>query len=98
MDNGNGKPAEDERVSLSIRLSFFPKEYLVSAISRLVSDVCQIGMRDLDISSLSHGGRTSSPRTSRSVRRTHARASSRWSCRRRCRGRSRSVRSMGARA
>jgi hypothetical protein len=54
MDNGNAKPAEDERVSLFIRLSFFPNEYLVSAISRLVSDFCQIGLRDLDISSRFH--------------------------------------------
>jgi hypothetical protein len=54
MDNGNANPAEDERVSLFIRLSFFPNEYFVSAISRLVSDFCQIGLRDLDISSRFH--------------------------------------------
>lgn len=41
-------------VSLFIRLAFFPSEYLVSAVSRLVSDFCQIGLRDLDISSRFH--------------------------------------------
>lgn len=46
---GGGK-----NVSLYICLSFFPNEYLVSAISQLVSDFCQIGLRDLDISSRFH--------------------------------------------
>jgi hypothetical protein len=46
--------AEDKNISLFICLSFFPSESLVSAISRLVSDFCQIGLRDLDISSRFH--------------------------------------------
>lgn len=36
--------------SLFVRLSFCPSEHLVSAISQLVSDFCQMGLRDLDIS------------------------------------------------
>jgi hypothetical protein len=44
----------DTNVSLFICLSFFPNEYLVSAVSQLVSDFCQIGLRDLDISSRFH--------------------------------------------
>ena len=43
-----------KNVSLYICLSFFPNEYLVSAISQLVSNFCQIGLRDLDISSRFH--------------------------------------------
>jgi hypothetical protein len=43
-----------KNVSLYISLSFFPNEYLVSAISQLVSNFCQIGLRDLDISSRFH--------------------------------------------
>jgi hypothetical protein len=54
MDDGNANAADDERVALFIRLSFFPSEHLVSAISRLVSDFCQIGLRDLDLSSRFH--------------------------------------------
>jgi hypothetical protein len=46
--------ASDDNVSLFIRLAFFPSEYLVSAVSRLVSDFCQIGLRDLDVSSRFH--------------------------------------------
>ena len=48
------QPRGDKNVSLYICLSFFPNEYLVSAISQLVSDFCQIGLRDLDISSRFH--------------------------------------------
>ena len=48
------QPPGDKNVSLYICLSFFPNEYLVSAISQLVSDFCQIGLRDLDISSRFH--------------------------------------------
>lgn len=49
------EPASDAKnVSLYISLSFFPNEYLVSAISQLVSNFCQIGLRDLDISSRFH--------------------------------------------
>lgn len=44
----------DKNVSLYICLSFFPNEYLVSAISRLVSDFCQIGLRDADLTSRFH--------------------------------------------
>jgi hypothetical protein len=47
-------PPADKNVSLFICLSFFPSEYLVSAVSQLVSDFCQIGLRDLDISSRFH--------------------------------------------
>jgi hypothetical protein len=47
-------PPPDKNVSLFICLSFFPNEYLVSAVSQLVSDFCQIGLRDLDISSRFH--------------------------------------------
>jgi hypothetical protein len=47
-------PPPDKNVSLFICLSFFPSEYLVSAVSQLVSDFCQIGLRDLDISSRFH--------------------------------------------
>jgi hypothetical protein len=46
--------AVDNNVSLFIRLSFFPSAYLVSAVSRLVSDFCQIGLRDVDISARFH--------------------------------------------
>ena len=49
-----GEPTGDKQVSLFICLSFFPNEYLVSAISQLVGDFCQIGLRDLDISSRFH--------------------------------------------
>jgi hypothetical protein len=48
-DGGSGK-----NISLYICLSFVPNEYLVSAISQLVSDFCRIGLRDLDISSRFH--------------------------------------------
>lgn len=44
----------EPNVSLFIRLSFFPSAYLVSAVSRLVSDFCQIGLRDADISARFH--------------------------------------------
>jgi hypothetical protein len=54
MSEGNAGAANEERGSLFIRLSFFPSEQLVSAISRLVSDFCQIGVRDLDISARFH--------------------------------------------
>jgi hypothetical protein len=47
-------PPGDKNVSLFICLSFFPSEYLVSAVSQLVSDFCQIGLRDLDVSSRFH--------------------------------------------
>ncbi len=47
-------PPPDKNVSLFISLAFFPSEYLVSAVSQLVSDFCQIGLRDLDISSRFH--------------------------------------------
>jgi hypothetical protein len=46
--------ASGKNVGLYICLSFFPNEYLVSAISQLVSDFCRIGLRDLDISSRFH--------------------------------------------
>jgi hypothetical protein len=46
--------AGENNVSLFIRLSFFPSAYLVSAVSRLVSDFCQIGLRDVDISARFH--------------------------------------------
>ncbi len=46
-------PAE-KKISLFICLSFCPSEYLVSAISQLVSDFCKIGLRDLDITSRFH--------------------------------------------
>ena len=46
--------SDAKNVSLYICLSFFPNEYLVSAISQLVSNFCQIGLRDLDISSRFH--------------------------------------------
>jgi hypothetical protein len=46
-------PAE-KNVSLYVCVSFFPNEYLVSAISQLVSDFCRVGLRDLDISSRFH--------------------------------------------
>lgn len=47
-------PAGEENVSLFIRLAFFPSACLVSAISRLVSDFCQIGLRDVDLSARFH--------------------------------------------
>lgn len=47
-------PAGEENVGLFIRLAFFPSACLVSAISRLVSDFCQIGLRDVDISARFH--------------------------------------------
>lgn len=43
-----------KNVSLYVCVSFFPNEYLVSAISQLVSDFCRVGLRDLDISSRFH--------------------------------------------
>jgi hypothetical protein len=46
--------ADRDQTSLFIRLSFFPSEQLVSAISRLVGDFCQIGLRDLDLTSRFH--------------------------------------------
>jgi hypothetical protein len=46
--------ANGKNEGLYICLSFFPNEYLVSAISQLVSDFCRIGLRDLDISSRFH--------------------------------------------
>lgn len=42
--------AGNRSTSLFVRLSFCPNEHLVSAISQLVSDFCQMGLRDLDIS------------------------------------------------
>ena len=45
---------DDRNISLFIRLSFFPSEYLVTAISQLVCDFCEIGFRDLDLSSRFH--------------------------------------------
>jgi hypothetical protein len=51
---GRDALATGKNVSLFISLSFFPSEYLVSAISQLVGDFCQIGLRDLDISSRFH--------------------------------------------
>ncbi len=44
----------EKRISLFVCLSFFPSEYLVTAISQLVCDFCKIGLRDLDISSRFH--------------------------------------------
>lgn len=40
----------DKSTSLFVCLSFCPSESLVSAISQLVNDFCQVGLRDLDIS------------------------------------------------
>lgn len=54
MQQRYAEVANDEDIALFICLSFFPSEALVSAISRLVSDFCQIGLRDLDISSRFH--------------------------------------------
>jgi hypothetical protein len=51
---GQVEQAGGKNVSLYISISFFPNEYLVSAISQLVSNFCQIGLRDLDISSRFH--------------------------------------------
>ena len=45
---------ESQKLSLFVCLSFQPNEYLVSAISRLVSDFCEIGLKDLDITSRFH--------------------------------------------
>lgn len=45
---------EDESLSLFICLSFFPSEYFVTAISQLVCDFCEIGFRDLDLTSRFH--------------------------------------------
>lgn len=42
--------AGNRNTSLFVCLSFCPSESLVSAISQLVSDFCQVGLRDLDIS------------------------------------------------
>jgi hypothetical protein len=47
-------PSADKNVLLFISLAFFPSEFLVSAISQLVGDFCQIGLRDLDLSSRFH--------------------------------------------
>ncbi len=47
-------PPGDKNVALFICLSFLPSAYLVSAVSQLVSDFCQIGLRDLDLSSRFH--------------------------------------------
>lgn len=44
----------DENLSLFICLSFFPSEYFVTAISQLVCDFCEIGFRDLDLTSRFH--------------------------------------------
>jgi hypothetical protein len=46
--------ATDENMGLFLSLSFFPSEHLVSAVSQLVGDFCQIGLRDLEISSRFH--------------------------------------------
>lgn len=54
MSEGPDSRLEEHNVALFIRLSFFPSAYLVSAVSRLVSDFCQIGLRDLDISARFH--------------------------------------------
>jgi hypothetical protein len=54
MSKGPRDPAEDSRTSLFIRLAFFPSEQLVTAVSRLVGDFCQIGLRDVDITSRFH--------------------------------------------
>ncbi len=45
---------EVQKLSLFVSLSFQPNEHLVSAISRLVSDFCEIGLHDLDISARFH--------------------------------------------
>lgn len=50
MSKPNECSAGDRSTSLFVRLSFCPSEQLVSAISQLVSDFCQMGLRDLDIS------------------------------------------------
>lgn len=50
MSQRIGGPAPNRNTSLFVCLSFCPSESLVSAISQLVSDFCQIGLRDLDIS------------------------------------------------
>jgi hypothetical protein len=44
----------DKNLSLFICLSFFPSEYFVTAISQLVCDFCEIGFRDMDLSSRFH--------------------------------------------
>jgi hypothetical protein len=54
MNEAPESRAGENNVSLFIRLSFFPSAYLVSAVSRLVSDFCQIGLRDVDISARFH--------------------------------------------
>lgn len=51
MSDATEQPTGDKNISLFICLSFFPSEYLVSAISQMVSDFCQIGLRDIDLSS-----------------------------------------------
>lgn len=43
-----------QKLSLSVCLSFGPNTALVSAIARLVSDFCDAGLRDLDITSRFH--------------------------------------------
>jgi hypothetical protein len=53
-DREREPPAADKTVLLFISLAFFPSEFLVTAISQLVSDFCQIGLRDLDLSSRFH--------------------------------------------
>jgi hypothetical protein len=54
MSDPRDPPVADKKIALFICLSFFPSENLVSAISQLVNDFCQIGLRDLDISSRFH--------------------------------------------
>src|SRR5690242_16980595 len=41
-------------LSLSLSLSFVPSEQLVPALARLVSDCCEIGLRDLDLRARFH--------------------------------------------
>jgi hypothetical protein len=53
-DREQEPPGADKTVLLFISLAFFPSEFLVTAISQLVSDFCQIGLRDLDLSSRFH--------------------------------------------
>ena len=54
MTDRQSELVAEKNISLFICMSFCPSEYLVSAISQLVSDFCQIGLRDLDISSRFH--------------------------------------------
>lgn len=48
------QPASPPGALLFLRLAFCPNQSLVSAISRLVSDFCRQGLRDVDISSRFH--------------------------------------------